>query len=130
MSGGAPLPVRVLEEFNDHFGVTIHEGYGLPRPPRRRRSTSWSTASGRAIGHPIWGVEVEIADADVDEAIVLLPVGEVGEIVIRGHNVFKGYHGRAEATAAAIVDGWFRTGDLGTKDERRLHHGSSTARRT
>jgi acyl-CoA synthetase (AMP-forming)/AMP-acid ligase II len=49
-------------------------------------------------------------------AIELLPTGELGEIVIRGHNVFKGYLNKPEATAAAIVDGWFRSGDLGTKD--------------
>jgi long-chain acyl-CoA synthetase len=47
---------------------------------------------------------------------VLRPAGEIGEIVIRGHNVFAGYHERPEATAAAIVDGWFRSGDLGSKD--------------
>jgi long-chain acyl-CoA synthetase len=61
-------------------------------------------------------VEVEIARAEVEERIELLPVGELGEIVIRGHNVFAGYLGRPEATKAAIVDGWFRSGDLGTKD--------------
>src|SRR6201999_3949875 len=65
-----------------------------------------------------WGVEVEIADPEVDDAIVMKHVGEAGEIAIRGQNVFAGYHGRPEATEAAIVDGWFRSGDLGTKDER------------
>jgi long-chain acyl-CoA synthetase len=61
-------------------------------------------------------VEAEIADAEVEDRIVLLGEGEVGEIVIRGHNVFAGYHERPDATAAAIVDAWFRSGDLGTKD--------------
>jgi long-chain acyl-CoA synthetase len=63
-------------------------------------------------------VEVEVARAEVDDRIELLPAGELGEIVIRGHNVFAGYLGRPEETAAAIVDGWFRSGDLGTKDEQ------------
>jgi long-chain acyl-CoA synthetase len=119
VSGGAPLPVRVLEEFNDHFSVTIQEGYGLSEtsPTATVNQLEFGVEAG-SIGHPIWGVEVEIADPDVDDAIVLRPVGEVGEIVIRGHNVFAGYHGRPEATAAAIVDGWFRSGDLGAKDER------------
>jgi long-chain acyl-CoA synthetase len=119
VSGGAPLPVRVLEEFNDHFSVTIQEGYGLSEtsPTATVNQLEFGVEAG-SIGHPIWGVEVEIADPEVDDAIVLKPAGEVGEIVIRGHNVFAGYHGRPEATEAAIVDGWFRSGDLGAKDER------------
>jgi long-chain acyl-CoA synthetase len=119
VSGGAPLPVRVLEEFNDHFSVTIQEGYGLSEtsPTATVNQLEFGVEAG-SIGHPIWGVEVAIADPDVDDAIVLKPDGEVGEIVIRGHNVFAGYHGRDEATAAAIVDGWFRSGDLGMRDER------------
>jgi long-chain acyl-CoA synthetase len=118
VSGGAPLPVKVLEEFNATFDVTIQEGYGLSEtsPTATVNQLEFGVEAG-SIGHPIWGVEVEIADPDVDDAIVLKPVGEVGEIVIRGHDVFEGYHGRPEATAAAIVDGWFRSGDLGTKDE-------------
>ncbi|WP_445150344.1 long-chain-fatty-acid--CoA ligase [Baekduia sp. Peel2402] len=119
VSGGAPLPVRVLEEFNDHFSVTIQEGYGLSEtsPTATVNQLEFGVEAG-SIGHPIWGVEVAIADPDVDDAIVLKDDGEVGEIVIRGHNVFAGYHGRDEATAAAIIDGWFRSGDLGTRDER------------
>jgi long-chain acyl-CoA synthetase len=119
VSGGAPLPVRVLEEFNDHFSVTIQEGYGLSEtsPTATVNQLEFGVEAG-SIGHPIWGVEVAIADPDVEDAIVLRDDGEVGEIVIRGHNVFAGYHGREEATAAAIVDGWFRSGDLGTRDER------------
>jgi long-chain acyl-CoA synthetase len=119
VSGGAPLPVRVLEEFNDHFSVTIQEGYGLSEtsPTATVNQLEFGVEAG-SIGHPIWGVEVEIADPEIHDAIVLKAVGEVGEIVIRGHDVFAGYHGRPEATEAAIVDGWFRSGDLGTKDER------------
>jgi long-chain acyl-CoA synthetase len=118
VSGGAPLPVKVLEEFNTTFDVTIQEGYGLSEtsPTATVNQLEYGVEAG-SIGHPIWGVEVEIADPEVEDAIVLKPVGEVGEIVIRGHNVFAGYHDRPEATAAAIVDGWFRSGDLGTKDE-------------
>jgi long-chain acyl-CoA synthetase len=69
------------------------------------------------VGHPIWGVEVEIARAELDDRIELLPVGSLGEIVIRGHNVFAGYLDRPEETAAVLVDGWLRSGDLGTKDK-------------
>ncbi|WP_027007347.1 long-chain-fatty-acid--CoA ligase [Conexibacter woesei] len=119
VSGGAPLPVKVLEQFNTTFDVTIQEGYGLSEtsPTATVNQLEYGVEAG-SIGHPIWGVEVEIADAEVDDAIVLLGAGETGEIVIRGHNVFEGYHGRPEATEAAIIDGWFRSGDLGTKDDR------------
>jgi long-chain acyl-CoA synthetase len=108
----------VLEEFNTTFDVTIQEGYGLSEtsPTATVNQLEYGVEAG-SIGHPIWGVEVEIADPDVDDAIVLKPIGEVGEIVIRGHDVFAGYHDRPDATAAAIVDGWFRSGDLGSKDE-------------
>ncbi|WP_461712423.1 AMP-binding enzyme, partial [Streptomyces sp. DSM 41013] len=77
---------------------------------------AWPLRPG-TVGRPIWGVEVEIARAEVEDRIELLPVGETGEIVIRGHNVMAGYLNRPEATAEAIVDGWFRSGDLGVKDD-------------
>ncbi|HEY4095053.1 MAG TPA: long-chain fatty acid--CoA ligase [Baekduia sp.] len=117
VSGGAPLPVTVLEEVDATFGVRVQEGYGLSEtsPTASVNQLEYGIRPG-TIGHPIWGVEIEIADPEVEDAIVLRPTGEVGEIVIRGHNVFAGYHERAEATAAAIVDGWFRSGDLGLKD--------------
>ncbi|MFI5494954.1 long-chain fatty acid--CoA ligase [Actinoplanes sp. NPDC051859] len=117
VSGGASLPVAVLERFTETFGATIFEGYGLSEtsPTATANQPAYGTRPG-SIGHPIWGVEVEIARADVDERIEFLPAGELGEIVIRGHNVFAGYLNRPEATAEALVDGWFRSGDLGTKD--------------
>ncbi|HEU4976607.1 MAG TPA: long-chain fatty acid--CoA ligase [Baekduia sp.] len=117
VSGGAPLPVATLEAFVERFGVDVREGYGLSETsPTATVNQPLLGIEPGSIGHPIWGVEVEIADADADDRIVLLEPDEVGEIVIRGHNVFAGYHERPEATAAAIVDGWFRSGDLGTKD--------------
>ena len=117
ISGGASLPLAVLERFNAAFHTTVFEGYGLSEtsPTATTNQPDFGVRAG-TIGHPIWGVEVEIARADVEERIELLATDELGEIVIRGHNIFAGYHGRPEATAQAIVDGWFRTGDLGTKD--------------
>ncbi|MFI7541012.1 long-chain fatty acid--CoA ligase [Actinoplanes sp. NPDC049599] len=117
VSGGASLPVAVLERFSETFHSTVFEGYGLSEtsPTATTNQPAFGTRAG-TIGHPIWGVEVEIARAEVDERIELLPAGELGEIVIRGHNVFAGYLNRPEATAEAVVDGWFRSGDLGTKD--------------
>jgi len=113
VSGGAALPVELLRRFEETFGCVILEGYGLSEtspvasfnhPDRPRRPGT--------IGTPIDGVEMDVRTADGTPAAT----GEVGEIVIRGHNIMKGYWRRPEATAEAIVDGWFRTGDLGTRD--------------
>ncbi|MGC9406782.1 long-chain-fatty-acid--CoA ligase [Streptomyces sp. DZ1-3] len=118
VSGGASLPVAVLERFEAAFGARVHEGYGLSEtsPAAAVNQPVFGTRPG-TIGHPLWGVDVEIARSDVEGRVVLLPPGELGEVVVRGHNVFSGYLGRPEATAEALVDGWFRTGDLGTKDD-------------
>jgi long-chain acyl-CoA synthetase len=114
VSGGAALPVEVLRGFEEAFGCAILEGYGLSEtspvasfnhPGRVRKPGS--------IGTPVRGVEMRVVDEHGADA----PVGEVGEIAIRGHNVMKGYWGRPEATAAAVPDGWFRSGDLARVDE-------------
>jgi len=114
ISGGAALPVEVLRGFDDAFGVPVLEGYGLSEtspvasfnhPDRERKPGS--------IGTPIRGVQMRVVDKE-DHAV---PQGEVGEIVIRGPNVMKGYWQRPEATAEAIRDGWFHTGDLARVDE-------------
>ncbi|MDP3713483.1 MAG: long-chain fatty acid--CoA ligase [Mycobacteriales bacterium] len=117
LSGGAALPVAVLERFAEVFGTQVLEGYGLTEtsPVATFNQVGFEPRPG-TVGKQIWGVEVEVAKAEIDDRIELLPTGELGEIVVRGHNVFKGYLNKPEATAAAIVDGWFRTGDLGTKD--------------
>ena len=109
--------MAVLERFEKAFGVPVYEGYGLSEtsPSASVNQPVFGTRPG-TIGHPVWGVDVEIARADIEGRIELLPTGELGEVVVRGHNVFSGYLGRPEATAEAVVDGWFRTGDLGTKD--------------
>ncbi|MFJ1614818.1 MULTISPECIES: long-chain fatty acid--CoA ligase [unclassified Streptomyces] len=118
VSGGAALPVAVLERFEEAFATQVLEGYGLTETSPV--ATFNQPALGRrpgTVGHPVWGVEIGIADAAVEDAVVLLPEGEVGEVVVRGHNVFAGYLDDPAATAAAVVDGWFRTGDLGVRDE-------------
>jgi len=118
VSGGASLPLAVLEKFEQVFDAPIHEGYGLTEtsPVATFNHVGVPPRPG-TIGTPIWGVDVEIADQSVEDAIVLLPHGEIGELVIRGHNLMNGYLGRPDDTAKAVVDGWFRTGDLGTKDD-------------
>ncbi|MCA1713120.1 MAG: long-chain fatty acid--CoA ligase [Actinobacteria bacterium] len=110
VSGGAAIPGEVIKAFEEKFPGGLSE------------SASTTTFNVNAeqrkvlsIGKAIWGVEVRIVDEDEKE----LPVGEenVGEIVIRGHNIMKGYYKNPEATAEAFKGGWFHTGDLAYKDE-------------
>jgi long-chain acyl-CoA synthetase len=116
VSGGASLPEDVMRAFEEKFQIIVLEGYGLSETAS---TTSFNTSAENrkvlSIGKPIWGVEMRVADAE-DHA---LPDGRdnVGEILIRGHNVTKGYWGRPEATAEAMRNGWFHTGDLGYRDE-------------
>jgi long-chain acyl-CoA synthetase len=114
VSGGAALPVEILEQTHKIYGVRIREGYGLSETsPLATFNHPGRVAKPGSIGQPVWGVEVKLVDKEGNE----VPEGEAGEIAIRGHNVMKGYLGRPEATEAAIRDGWFRTGDIATRDE-------------
>jgi len=114
ISGGAALPVEILEQVHKIYGVQIREGYGLSETsPVATFNHPGRVAKPGSIGQPIWGVDLKLIDKDWNE----VPDGEAGEIAIRGHNVMKGYLGRPDATAAAIRDGWFRTGDIGTRDD-------------
>lgn len=117
VSGGAAIPVAVIEKVKDVFGVDIYEGYGLSEtsPVATFNQVTYGRKAG-SIGCPIWGVDVAIANADVEGRIEFMPVGEAGEIVIRGHNVFQGYLNQPAASAAVLVDGWFRSGDIGMVD--------------
>jgi long-chain acyl-CoA synthetase len=113
-SGGSAMPVEVMHAFNKKYNVTILEGYGLSEtsPVASFNQLERDPKPG-SIGVPIWGVEMRCVDADGRE----VPVGELGEIVIRGHNVMKGYYKRADASAEAIKGGWFFTGDVAYQDE-------------
>lgn len=114
MTGGAPMPVEVMSDFEKKFGVTIIEGFGLSETsPIASFGTLDRPRKAGSIGYPVWGVELQITD---DQGNVV-PNGERGEICIRGHNVMKGYLDRPEATAEAMVDGWFHSGDIGYCDE-------------
>ncbi|MGW0037323.1 long-chain-fatty-acid--CoA ligase [Gordonia sp. NPDC003376] len=121
IAGGSALPAQVHHEFRERFGVTILEGYGLSEtspvvtfsPPDQEPRVG-------SIGLPIDGVSVRLVDGDGDEVSAdLSDDGKtaVGEIAVKGPNVFKGYIGRPTATANAFDDeGWFRTGDLARRD--------------
>ncbi|MEW2328728.1 long-chain fatty acid--CoA ligase [Micromonospora chersina] len=113
ISGGAPLPAEILEQVEKVYGVRIREGYGLSETsPVASFNHPGREAKPGSVGQPIWGVQMRLVDADWNE----VPDGEQGEIAIRGHNVMKGYHGRPEATAEVLRDGWFRTGDVARRD--------------
>jgi long-chain acyl-CoA synthetase len=114
MTGGSSMPVEVLRGFEDAFGAIVLEGYGLSEtsPVASCNHPDRETKPG-SIGTPIEGVEMRVVDAEDAE----VPQGEVGEIVIRGHNIMKGYWGRPDATAEAMRGGWFHSGDLGKVDE-------------
>ncbi|MCC3278602.1 long-chain fatty acid--CoA ligase [Arthrobacter sp. zg-Y40] len=114
ITGGSAMPLEVLHEFEDVFGIQLLEGYGLSEtspivsfnlPGEGRRAGS--------IGKAVDGMEVRMLDPDGAD----VPVGEIGELSVRGEGVMKGYWRNDDATAAAIPDGWFRTGDLARFDE-------------
>jgi long-chain acyl-CoA synthetase len=114
VSGGSAMPGEVLRGFEKAYGCEILEGYGLsetsPVASFNHREIGRKIGS---IGTPIEGVEMKVVDPEGND----LPQGEVGEIVIRGENVMRGYWNKPEATAETIVDGWFHSGDMAKIDE-------------
>ena len=113
ISGGASLPVEVLRGFEEKFGCMILEGYGLSETsPVASFNLPDIERKPGSIGVPIEGVQMRLVGDDGQP----VPAGEIGEIAIRGHNVMKGYWNKPEATAEAITDGWFRTGDMAKVD--------------
>ncbi|WP_330960343.1 long-chain-fatty-acid--CoA ligase [Photobacterium sp. 53610] len=114
VSGGASLPVEVLRTFEGRFGIPVLEGYGLSEtsPIASFNHLDKPRLPG-SVGQPIQGVEIRVVD-DNDQPV---PQGEPGEIIIRGHNVMKGYLNRPEENDNALRHGWFHSGDIGRFDE-------------
>lgn len=114
ISGGAAMPVALLKSFEEKFNVMISEGYGLSEaspvtcfnPLDRPRKPG-------SIGQSIVHVENKVVNELGEE----VPVGESGELIVRGPNVMKGYYKMPEETAATIRDGWLYTGDMARMDE-------------
>jgi len=112
MCGSAPVPAEVLRRFEETFNCLVIEGYGLSEstcrstfnPPDKRRRPG-------SCGIPI-GNEMSVVDEDDRE----VPDGELGEIVLRGENILKGYYKNDLANASAFRNGWFHTGDIGYRD--------------
>jgi len=118
VSGGASLPGDIMRTFEDKYGIEVLEGYGLTETAS---SCSFNRPGDRrvlSIGKPLWGVTMRVAGAS-DASHQALPPGRehVGEILIRGHNVMKGYFRRPDDTAAALRGGWLHAGDLGYMDK-------------
>jgi long-chain acyl-CoA synthetase len=114
VSGGSAMPVEVMSSFEKAFGCIVLEGYGLSETsPVASFNHPNAQRKPGSIGTPVAGVKMRL----VDDWGKQTPPGEVGEIAIKGHNVMKGYWGRPKETAAAIPDGWLRTGDLATVDD-------------
>jgi long-chain acyl-CoA synthetase len=113
MCGSAPVPAEVMKRFEETFNCLVIEGYGLSEstcrstfnPPDERRRPG-------SCGKPI-GNEMKIVDEQDNE----VANGELGEIVLRGENILKGYYRNPEATAAAFRNDWFHTGDIGYRDD-------------
>ncbi len=113
ISGSAPLSETLFNRFREQTGHTILERYGMteagmiasnPYAPEGRKAKS--------VGYPLAGVQLRVVDSKGDDVIP----GEVGEVWIRGNNIFKGYWRQSEKTAEAFQDGWFKSGDLGYQD--------------
>lgn len=113
-SGGAAMPPELLRAFEETFGVIILEGYGLSEtsPVATFNVTDLPRKVG-SIGLPVFACDVRVVDENMND----VPVNTPGEIVIRGHNIMKGYYRKPEATAEAMRGGWFHTGDVARKDE-------------
>lgn len=112
--GGSPVPTRILNAYEER-GLSFSQGYGMTEtsPGATSLSPSMTRVKQGSVGLPHFFTDVRVAGPDGTTA----PVGVVGEIEISGPNVFAGYHGQPEATAAAFTaDGWFRSGDLGYVD--------------
>ena len=114
VSGGSAMPVEIIRGFERAFGCLILEGYGLSETsPVASFNHPVRPCKPGSIGTPVEGVEMRVVNNDGKE----VPTGEIGEIVVRGHNVMKGYWGNPDATAETIRDGWLSTGDLARVDD-------------
>jgi long-chain acyl-CoA synthetase len=115
-SGGAPLPVEVAERIKRITGLPLPSGWGMTETsPAGISPPANGLPKPGTIGIPLPGIVVEVVA--VDDPRRVLGAGEAGELRIRGANVMKGYWNRPQETAAAFVDGFFLTGDIGTMDE-------------
>lgn len=115
ISGASPLPAQVQSDFEHITQGKLVEGYGLSEAsPVTHCNPLTDECRNGSIGLPLPGVEAAILNRQTGE---LLPVGEVGEIVVKGPNIMQGYWNREQETNDIFVNGWMRTGDIGKMDE-------------
>ncbi len=114
LSGAAPLPVEVAKRFEEITGARLLEGYGLSEAsPVTHSNPVLGPIKKGSIGMPLPSVEAKVVDEEGKE----VPLGEVGELIVKGPNIMKGYWNRPEETQKALKDGWLFTGDLARMDE-------------
>ena len=115
-SGSAPLPVEVIRDFEAKTGSTIVEGFGMTESsPVTHINPFIGERKVGSIGLPISDTECRIVDLNDGETN--MPLGESGELLLKGPQVMKGYWNKPEATAETLTDGWLHTGDIGKMDE-------------
>jgi len=116
-SGSAPLPIEVIKDFENKTGAIIVEGFGMTESTPVTHVNPFAAGKRKvgSIGVPISDTLCRIVD--VEDGTTDVPVGETGELLIKGPQVMKGYWGRPEATAETITDGWLHTGDIAKMDE-------------
>ncbi len=114
-SGGAAVPISLLESFERRTGRPIYEGWGLSEGAPASFNTYLRGWVGGSIGVPIPGTDARIVDLETGERD--MPIGEPGEIIIKGPQVMKGYWQMPEETANTLRDGWLHTGDIARMDE-------------
>ncbi|SEM96511.1 long-chain acyl-CoA synthetase [Mesobacillus persicus] len=116
-SGGAPLPIEQAKSFEEKTGARLLDGYGQSElSPSPIFNPPFLNPKPGSVGIPIPGTEVRIVNV-TDNGLEDVPVGESGEMIVRGPQVMKGYWGRPEATEETIIDGWLLTGDIAKMDE-------------
>ncbi|MEA2210104.1 MAG: malonyl-CoA/methylmalonyl-CoA synthetase [Solirubrobacteraceae bacterium] len=117
ISGSAPLPVAEHARISRLTGRGVLERYGMTETLMNTALRADGEARPGTVGEPVAGVELRLVDED-GATLNVTDDETMGEIEVRGPNLFVGYLGRPEATAAVMHDGWFHTGDMATRDER------------
>ena len=114
MTGAAPVPVALTQQFQE-MGIDVTQVYGLTETcgPSCLMDSVNAVRKPESCGKPFFFTEVKVADGDGNE----LPIGEAGEMLVRGKHVMREYWNRPDATADTLVDGWLRTGDVGVMDD-------------
>jgi fatty-acyl-CoA synthase len=113
MSGGAPLPVSLVKQYHE-AGIVLQQGFGMSEaaPSIATLGKALALKKAGSIGRPLFHVQARVVDDDMRD----VPLGNTGELVIRGPNLMQGYWNRPKATAEAFAGGWFHTGDLAQMD--------------